>query len=213
MDISKIAEVVGKNTKQIVNVGSTLLSDEVTFNEESVKESQLMDAALSSDFNSKAEVNAKKVIATAMLIAKKNNVLPAGMPEIIDGVSSASIADEAISRMKVAYKIATGAIDVEEAADKLIDRATARLVAVSDTMVEKGLNIAINKIGAAIAVVYPQARPVVAVIKVFQPYLTAKVKVLVKKGIQKTNEFAKSAARKIIAKAKTVSTSIARLFL
>ncbi|MDE6338337.1 MAG: hypothetical protein K2K97_00940 [Muribaculaceae bacterium] len=214
-NISKIAATVIDNTKQIVSVDSALLSEECISNEEVVKESPLMEKALISDFNSAEELNAKKVMSTALLIAKKTGALPERLSQTLDGISSASLSDEAISRMKVAYKIATGEIDAYDAADKLIDRATSRLVAVSDIIVGKSVDIVIDMISMAVATVYPPARPVVMVIKIFQPYIKAKVKDLVKKGIRKLNEVAKNAARKTIDFVKSkikVSSSIISLF-
>lgn len=215
MDISKLSAIAStliKNTKSAVELGSALVSENSIPTAETQKESQLMESALSSVFNSKQEVDAKKMMSAALLIAKKTGVLPVGVSESISGISSACLADEAVSRMKVAYKVATGEIDAYEASDKLVDQATARLVTVSDTAVKVGVDLAINKLGTWVAAAYPPALPVVTVIKTVQPYITAKAQHFVKKGIEKLNVVAKKAVRKTIDFVKTkVSNTVQRL--
>lgn len=200
MDTNKLSEISGsiiKNTKEILNLDNALICDDTIQIVDSQKESTIMESALSSDFNSSSELDAKKILSASLLIAKKLGVLPPEISQSISSTSSASLADEAISRMKVAYKISTGVIDVYEATDKLIDRATARLVAVSDRYVELGIDFAVNTVGNIIAKIYPPAKPIVTVIKVFQPYLTSKAQQFVKKGIQKLNSIAKNSLRKV----------------
>lgn len=197
------AKKIKENTELIVNTGNAIIEESTLpvtqeMAQTAVKESMLMNKALTSSFNSSEELKSKKLLSAALLIARKKNLLPAGMPETFGSVSSASISDEAITKMKTAYQVATGKIDVCVAADKMIDRATARLLAVSDVAVKKGVDIAINKIGAVVATVYPPARPVVAVLKFVQPFITEKAQQLVKKGIQKINTVAKKTVRKVV---------------
>lgn len=157
----------------------------------------LFTTALESDFNSKAELDSKKVIAAALIIAKRMGKLPNEIPQDIDAIEAASISDETLSRMKVAYQVSTGKIDVYEAADKLIDIATARMLAVSDKVVEKGVALAVDHIGRVVAKCYPPAQPVVEVAKLCQPYITSQAQKLVKEGIGKLNVIAKKTIRKV----------------
>lgn len=216
MDITKLSGIAStfiKNTKSAVELGSALVSENSIPTVDTQKESPLLDLALSSVFNSKQEVDAKKMMSAALLIAKKTGVLPEGVSESIDSISSASLADEAVSRMKVAYKVATGEIDAYEAADKLVDQATARLATVSDKAVKLGVEFVINKLGTWVASAYPHALPVVTVIKTVQPYITAKAQHYVRKGIEKLNVVAKKAVRKSVDFVKTkVSNTVQRLF-
>ncbi len=197
VNLSKIASDLVSNIKKISNVSEAAYSGDSLPIVQGM-ESLFMEKALESDFNSSSELTAKKAMSAAILIAKSKGLLPESMPENINGMSAATIADEAFTRMKTAFHVASGKLDAYEAADKLIDHATARALAVSDAVVEKGIDIAINKIGLAVSIAFPKLRPVVSVIKVFQPVITEKAQKLVKKGIVKLNTVAKTAIRKMV---------------
>lgn len=197
--ISNISEEIATSTKDAVNVESAVI-DENVLADDVVKgnPSPVMEEALTSDFHSEEELKAKKVLSAALLIAKKTGIVSEETAGKIDSVGSAVIADETVTRVKCAIKVATGEIDATEVADKLIDTATARVLAVSDVVVAKGVDIAINKIGKVVARVYPPATPVVMMIKKVQPLITVKAQQLARKGIQKVNTVAKTVARKAI---------------
>lgn len=190
------AAIIGDGIKQIANITDAIISSESVPVEVGSTKSSLLESALTSSFNSTEELNAKKVMAAALVIAKRKGILPADIPVDANGIDIASLADDAVSRMKVAYQSSVGQIDVYEGADVIIDQATARALTVSETMVAQGVDLAINKIGLAVARTFPLAIPVVAMIKNYQPYITEKAQTLVKTGIQKLNTIAKSAVRK-----------------
>lgn len=215
--IVNIAKNIGEKTKAIVNLENVVV-DEAFLpmeQENEIKEtpSPIMESALSSKFNSPEELKAKKVLSAALLIAKKKKVLPVGVPASIDAIGSASTSDETVTKMKAAYQVATGKIDPYKATDLMIDRATSRMLAVSDVVVKKVVDVAIDRVGEVVATVFPPARPVVAVLKVVKPFVTKKVQQLVKKGIKKLGAIAKATVRKIGSKLfSKVKSGLAKLF-
>lgn len=209
------AKNIRENTELIVNAGNALIKETVEpipqdTVEKSVKESVLMDKALTSAFNSPEELKSKKLLSAALLIAKKKQLLPAGVPETLGSVLSASISDEAVTKMKTAYQVASGKIDVYEATDAMIDRATARLLAVSDSAVKKGVDYAVKGLELWATASFPPALPVVAMIKNVQPVITNKMQQLVKIGLPKISLLAKKAIRKVGTVIQNKVTSISR---
>lgn len=190
-------ENINSTIKDIVTVSEALINAETIPVAVNGKPSTLMESALESDFNSDTELKAKKAISTALLIAKKKNLLPEGVPSSIDGIYAATLVDDIFTRMKVAYQTANGNIDIYEASDIMIDKATTRVLAVSDIMVAKGVDFAINKVGMTIAKAFPPALPIIAAVKCIQPFITEKAQQFVKTGIQKLSSFAKTAVRKV----------------
>ena len=212
--LSNSAQNISEAIKGVEEITNAIITTDKLPNVETGQSSTLLDSALNSDFNSPQELSAKKVMAAAMVIAKRKGVLPAEFPENSDAISVASIADEAVTRMKVAVQTAAGNIDVYAASDKLIDQATARVLAVSDTIVERGIDAAVNKIGLAVARTFPPAIPVILMIKNYQPMITEKAQKYVRTGIQKLNTYAKTAVRKVgdFVKNKLTSTFKSLLF-
>lgn len=211
--ILALASGANEGIKNRENVASAFISDtNIIPAEAPVLLSPLFEESLKSRFNSQDELKTKKVIGVALAIAAKKGILPAGLSEDLDSTAIASLADDAITRIKAAYKVSIGEIDVYEATERLIDRATARVVAVSDVLVAKGVDIAINKLGLTVARVFPPALPIVEVIKSFQPFITEKTQQLVRAGIKSVNSVAKQAIRKIGSYAKEKVSNLAKLF-
>lgn len=159
--------------------------------------SEFFEKGLNSKFNSENELNSKKLLGVALLIAKKKGLLPEGIPSNIASFDTVTVVDEAFNKIKAGYQEAIGNIDVYEASDILIDKATARVVSISEKIIAKGIDIGINKIAFHIAKAFPPAIPVVICIKQFQPFLTQASQNLVRKGINALNEVAKKSVRKI----------------
>ncbi len=214
-NISSIASKFISNIKEITNVSDAVYSGESLPIVQEM-ESPLMEKALESDFYSPSELVAKKAMSAAIIIAKRKGLLPESMPENINGLGAATIADDAFTRMKTAFHVASGKLDAYEAADKLIDHATARALAISDAVVEKGIDMAVSKIGIVVAASFPPLIPVVVALNAFQPAITEKAQKLVKQGIVKMNTVAKESVRKIVEAVetfahRTISTTIKRL--
>lgn len=96
---------------------------------------------LNAPLGSDKDAQLKKIMATAITLAKQNDCLPVPLPSS-EPVDIAKFADEALSRVKIGYQAATGILDPVEVADALIDTAAARVVAVIEYAFESG---AINK--------------------------------------------------------------------
>ena len=188
--------------RNIETINSTLLiADENSENlmaESTVDEpSKIFERALESDFNSEDELKAKKIIAAALLIAKHQNKLPDRIPNNISTVDVAVLSDDTITREKVSYQVGEGKIDPYVAIDILIDKATARAIAIADKYVEKGVDFAINKVGKVVEASFPQARPVVEMMKRYQPVISKYVQSSVKSGIKAIGKVSKLGVRKV----------------
>lgn len=210
--ILTLASSANEGIKNIENVASALISDsDIMPTDVHGMLSPLLEESLKSRFNSQDELKAKKVLGAALAIAAKKGIPPAGLPENMDSIDIASLADDAMTRVKAAYKVSIGEIDVYEASDKIIDQATARIAAVADRLVAQGVDLAIDKLGMIVAKVFPPALPVVAVIKSIQPLITQKAQQLVRVGIKAVNAMAKQAVRKIGSVVKEKVPSLAKL--
>lgn len=97
---------------------------------------------LNAPLGSDKDAQLKKIMAIAVTLAKQNDCLPIPLPSN-EPVEIAKFADEALSRVKIAYQAATGILDPVEVADALIDSAATRVVAVIEYAFESG---AINKV-------------------------------------------------------------------
>ena len=201
MEEEKLIDVLSENIQQTLEeyevTNDIIIEPDLISTIKFYPEKNIFDEALKTEFHSEEELKAKKVLSAAMVIAKKKNILPEEISNNLPPVTVASIADETVNKNKVAYKVGNNQIDVYEAADKMIDYATARMLAVSDKVVKQGVDFAINKIGVAVASVCPNALPVVATIKYFQPWITEKTQKAVKSGIKSLNTWAKKSLKKI----------------
>lgn len=153
---------------------------------------------LETPVNDKREATLRKLFAAAVVASGT-----AG-----SSVAVASIVDDVLTRQKVAYKTAVGEMDSVDAVDALIDAAAARLMAVMDRVVEKGVPMVIDKICVVITSAYPQARTVVPIIKSCERYITGAVKIAVIKGISAMQRAAKPVLRQVLAKVKSASRKV-----
>ena len=191
-DIEKVISIID-DTKGYVDSITSILG-EMPESKGSDASAIIDEKVLESPIGSTDDLNLKKLAAAALVIAKEKGFVPAEL--VRDGTTAASIVDEGITRIKTAYQTAVGKIDVYEAADQIIDRATSRLSVVADRMVAKGVDLALNRVSMYVATAYPPALPVVNVIRTFQPLITKTAQVAVRKGLQKVAETAKAAVRK-----------------
>lgn len=207
---NQIAEKINSGSKLSETLTSALLEPDSIPSSLSKVKSELVEKALTSHFNSESELTVKKVLAAALLVGKKKGILPEGMPSNLGTIETATLADEVINRIKTSYQTATGTIDVYEAADILIDKATARVMAVADVTVEKGIDFAINKLSSVVAKTFPQAIPVIVCVKAFQPIITEKVQQIVRTGIGMLNKVAKKAVRTLVESVKAMAKNTLR---
>jgi hypothetical protein len=124
----------------------------------------------------------------------------------------ASLIDEGVTRMTVAYQVGEGQMDSIDAMDVLIDHAAARVVTIADdiiTKVEKGL-LAKSDIIAdtlvdraatglkALASAFPLTRVLVPFIDTAAQYIKPAVRAVVKKGITIVANVARTVVKKVV---------------
>lgn len=148
-----------------------------------LKEFKIVKEFLDLPFNDKREVILKKLFAVAVNIAIKNKTFPIELKDT-SSVAIASMIDEGLNRVKVAYLSSIGQMDVIEATEALIDRTAARTVAVLEKAVEKAGPLIIDKICTAIESAYPQTKPVMAIVRSSEEIIIEKTKVVIRKGIE-----------------------------
>lgn len=154
---------------------------------------------LDAEINGDKDTAMKKLFAAGIALANDSGVLPLSdnSPEMIS-----TIADDTLTRTKVAYQVATGDIQIEDVTDTLIDNAAARAMAVADVAVENGLPLIVERVCDAVSLSFP---PLAEVAQLAKPILkhvavrvAPKVKEVVKKGISVVSSVAKQAARRVI---------------
>lgn len=200
-------------------VGTDFLAEPIS---DCVKDLKCVNEYFNSDFGSKSDTDMKKIIASAAVLAKHVGVLP--LPkETMQPVAIAAVVDEGLNQVKVAHKVATGVIDADEAVDKLVDFAVARVStaidnvvpkvkAIADQAVEKYTPVAVNAVCSAVESVFPSAAPVTTVVRTCTPYITQATKTVVRKGIDIIASASKKALASVGSKVKSLGRKLT-LFL
>lgn len=207
--IQHSAESITDNISSYTIIRSVLF-DEAEFEEVPTSQPmQCMQDFLAAEINGDKDLAMKKLFAAGVALANDSGVLPLpdATPEMIS-----TIADETLTRAKLAYKVATGEIQIEDVTDALIDNATARAMAVADVAVEKGLPLAVEGVCDVVSVAFP---PFAGIAQVAKPMLkqiavrvAPKVKEVVKKGICKVSHAAKETARAAVSKVEKAGSKI-----
>lgn len=197
--IQQSAKLIKEGISTYTTIQSALL-DEVGLEEMPVSQPmQCMQDFLDAEINGDKDTAMKKLFAAGIALANDSGVLPLSdnSPEMIS-----TIADDTLTRTKVAYQVATGDIQIEDVTDTLIDNAAARAMAVADVAVEKGLPLVVERVCDAVSLSFP---PLAEVAQLAKPILkqvavrvAPKVKEVVKKGIGLVAHVAKQAARRVI---------------
>ena len=196
-----------REATQMTALQSLLLGNELTAEElPLIREFKCVKEFLDLPINDKKEAILKKLFATSIVIAKSKGLLPFEVPESPEAI--ASVVDESLTQMKVAYKTATGELDSIEAVDVLIDHVAVRAVAIADKVIEKGMPIILDKLCMVMTKVYPPAITVVPVIKHAERYITVATKVIVRKGIRTLAQAAKPIVKQVAAKVKSIATKV-----
>ena len=161
---------------------------------------EFLDAALVGD----KDTAMKKLFAAGIVMANDAGVLPFVLPDD-SPIGIASLVDDSLTRVKVAYKVATGEIPAEEVVDTLIDHAAARAMAVADTVVDT-VEANTDLICDALSIAFPPATVAIQfakpIVKQVVTRVAPKVKELIHTGINKVSQVAKEVARPIGAKVK-----------
>lgn len=196
-----------KEITQMTALQSLLLGNELNAEEfPIIREFKCVKEFLDLPMNDKKEGILKKLFTTSIVIAKEKGQLPFKIPS--SPIEIASAVDEGLTRLKVAYKTATGELDSIEAADALIDRAAVRAIAVADKIIEKGVPVVLDKLCVALTKIYPPTITLVPIIKASERYITIGTKMAVRKGINTLAKIAKPVVRKTITTVKSVAKKV-----
>ena len=196
-----------REATQMTALQSLLLGNELTAEElPLIREFKCVKEFLDLPINDKKEAILKKLFATSIVIAKSKGLLPFEVPESPEAI--ASVVDESLTQMKVAYKTATGELDSIEAVDVLVNHVAVRAVAIADKVIEKGIPVILDKLCMVMTKVCPPAKAVVPVIKRAERYITVATKVVVRKGIRTLAQAAKPIVKQVAAKVKSVATKV-----
>lgn len=196
-----------REATQMTALQSLLLGNELTAEElPLIREFKCVKEFLDLPINDKKEAILKKLFATSIVIAKSKGLLPFEVPESPEAI--ASVVDESLTQMKVAYKTATGELDSIEAVDVLIDHVAVRAIAIADKVIERGMPVVLDKLCMVMTKVYPPAITVVPVIKHAERYITVATKVIVRKGIRTLAQAAKPIVKQVATKVKSVARKV-----
>lgn len=187
---------------QSLLLGEELGKEEVT----SIREFESVKKFLDLPIGDKCEVVLKKMFAYSVIVAKNKSVLPFELPD--SPVAIASLVDEGLTRLKVAYKTGKGELDVIEAADAMIDSLSVRIVTVADKVIDRGVPVLLDKLCMVMTKVYPPTAVLVPYVKATEKYVNAAAKVLVRKGMGVITQAAKSVVRKVVSAGKKVAAKI-----
>ena len=191
------AHIEGESRKysalQSLLAGRELDKEEV----ESLKEFKVVQQFLDSPVGDASEAKLKKVFAAAIITANEQGTLPFPI-EDKSPITIASAIDEGLNRVKLSYKLTKEELDVIEVADMLIDATVARVVAVADKVIERGVPVVLDNLCKVIARVYPPATVFVPVIKAAEKYIVPIAKMAVRKGLSVVAEGAKSFIRSTV---------------
>ena len=148
----------------------------------------------------------KKLFTTSIVIAKEKGLLSFDLPNT--PIEIACVVDDGLTRLKVAYKTATGDLDSIEAVDALIDRVAVRAIAIADKVIERGVPVVLDKLCFALTKIYPPATIVVPIIKATERYITIGTKLALRKGINTLALISKPIVQKAVAKVKSVAKRV-----
>ena len=196
------------NLSQYVTLETTLLDGNTVASEGESAPLKCMQEFLDASLVGDKDTAMKKLFAAGLALANDSGVL-------LDKYSSpegiASLVDDSLTHVKVAYKVATGEIPAEEVVDTLIDHAAARAMAVADAVVDT-VEANVDNICDAVSIAFPPAAEVIQfakpVIKHVVTRVAPKVKEVIHAGINKVSQIAKEAARPIIAKAREIGAKV-----
>ena len=180
--------------------GKDLSKEEVPL----IKEFKVVQEYLDLPVGDKKEVILKKAFATAVTIAKDKGVLPF---EVNSSEQIASLVDDGLTRMKVAYQTATGKMDVYHAVDALVDRVAVRVVGIADRAIEKGTPIVVDKLCKAMSK-HPYTMALVPFVKAAEKYIAPVAKAAVRAGVAAVAKAAKPILKKAVDTAKAVGKKI-----
>ncbi len=167
---------------------------------------EFLDASLVGD----KDTAMKKLFAAGVVMANDAGVLPFDLPDD-SSAGVASMVDNGLTYAKTAYKVATGELTVEDVADTLVDAAAARAMAVVDRVLdnpESGVDSLCDKISETFPAMVDAVEFAKPLIKHVANSVAPEVKELVHSGINRISQYAKEAARPIVAKVREIGVKV-----
>lgn len=175
--------------------------------------SKALQQVLDAELDDPLETKYKKLLALSTLIAQHKEVLPEDV-KYENSTELATVIDDSVTRTKVAYQIASQGLDLDVAADYLMDKAAARVSGAVDVAFESGVagemmtdgiivaSNAIPYVGPAISATLQSCRPMVreVVRMVEEP-----VRKMIHNGIKSISDAAKTIVHETI---ETVTTTV-----
>lgn len=204
-DIALFLEKSDEQMNILQAVGDVLLGEVKAEDIPFIKEFKCVKDFLESPMNDASELSLKKVFAAIIMIANEKKILPFRIPESAEEV--ASMVDDGLTRIKVAYKEQMGEIDVYDAADMLVDRAAARTIAIVEYALGEGLPIVTETL-ANLAKCHQYTAPLAPFIETVLPCVAEPLKNVVVDGIKKLAEKSKPIIHKVIDKVKIFASTI-----
>ena len=164
-----------------------------------IKEYKVMQAFMKLPVDDPKEKALKKVMAAAMVTAADKGVLPFPVPKKASSI--ASVVDEGLTYVKVAYKMEQGEINPTVATETIINHGIARAVSVVKKVVSKVVDkvvpVVANVVVDAVSTVFPPVQLVKPFVQRAVPYVSHAVKTAVHAGIQTFAEKAKPVVKTI----------------
>jgi len=201
--INTVATSVVDNAS--INVAVMGLSPIVTLADEISPQNEWLQPFLDSPINALNEAEYRKTMAIAVVKAMSTGALPK-----MDAVGVASLVDEGMTRLKTAYQIGAGRIDVYKATDILVDHAEEALQQAAPEAVSVAIDYAATAITAGLASIYPPAAAVEPFIRSAAEYIKPHAVKFVQKGITKVAESTRKYIRETAPKAEKWLTNKAK---
>ena len=202
--IEQLSQLVVEEGKQIsANTLETLDDVSAAFQQEQEeKESEfaaMFDKYFSQPFESEEDQKMKEAAVLVERIAEKK-----GLVEKQDVLTVTSNVDQGYETAKCMYKVATGEIDMQEAADRLIDVAVTKVTAVADKAIDREYEM----LSLLVKAVPAEYKPIAIIATQFLQEIKPKVKKFVPKVIKATGDLVKKELPKIVDYAKEIAKSL-----
>lgn len=196
-DLNK--DAIATNLKEELKLNTLLSAIALeTVSTDSQQESTIAQAYFDAPLDAETDNDIKKVVAAAVEIAKKKNLLVEELNEASTIEITATV-DAGLTSAKVAYKVEQKELEPIDALDYLIDKAAARVIAVVDvTCKTVGGNIG-AKVGAVLGGLFNPAAAVLGakVGRIIGAAAGKKVAEIVNAGVSIVASAAKTAVRTV----------------
>jgi ACT domain-containing protein len=197
-DLNKDAIATNLKDELKLNTLLSAIALETVSTDDSQQESSIAQAYFDAPLDAETDNDVKKVVAAAVEIAKKKNLLAEELNQASTIETTATV-DAGMTNAKVAYKVAQKELEPIDALDYLIDKAAARVIAVVDTTCKTVGGSIGASVGAVIGGLFSPAGAALGakVGRVVGAAAGKKVAEIVNKGVSFVADVAKSAVRTV----------------